>query len=42
MLGDFFKGGLGLLVNNAGIANAHGGPVEDMPLEAGTATLPST
>jgi NAD(P)-dependent dehydrogenase (short-subunit alcohol dehydrogenase family) len=34
MLGDFFKGGLGLLVNNAGIAHAHAGPVEDMPLEA--------
>jgi NAD(P)-dependent dehydrogenase (short-subunit alcohol dehydrogenase family) len=34
MLGDFFQGGLGLLVNNAGVANPHGGPVEEMPLEA--------
>ena len=34
MLGDFFKGGLGLLVNNAGIADAHAGPVEDLTLDA--------
>lgn len=33
MLGDFFRDGLGLLVNNAGIANPHGGPVEEMPLD---------
>jgi NAD(P)-dependent dehydrogenase (short-subunit alcohol dehydrogenase family) len=33
MLGDFFRDGLGLLVNNAGIADPHAGPVEDMPLE---------
>jgi NAD(P)-dependent dehydrogenase (short-subunit alcohol dehydrogenase family) len=33
MLGDFFRDGLGLLVNNAGITNPHGGPLEDMPLE---------
>ena len=33
MLGDFFRDGLGLLVNNAGIAGAHGPPVEEMPLD---------
>ena len=33
MLGDFFRDGLGLLVNNAGIADPHGGPIEEMPLE---------
>jgi len=33
MLGDFFRDGLGLLVNNAGIAHPHGGPIEDMPLD---------
>lgn len=32
MLGDFFRDGLGLLVNNAGIAEPHAGPVEEMAL----------
>jgi NAD(P)-dependent dehydrogenase (short-subunit alcohol dehydrogenase family) len=40
MLGDFFRDGLGLLVNNAGIADPHGGPLEEMPLESGTAISP--
>lgn len=33
MLGDFFAQGLGLLVNNAGIAGPHGGAIEEMSLE---------
>jgi NAD(P)-dependent dehydrogenase (short-subunit alcohol dehydrogenase family) len=33
MLDDFFRDGLGLLVNNAGIAGSATGPVEDLPLD---------
>lgn len=32
-LGDFLRDGLGLLVNNAGMADPHGGRFEEMPLE---------
>lgn len=32
VLGDFLRPGLGLLVNNAALANPHAGPIEDMPL----------
>ena len=39
MLGDFFRDGLGLLVNNAGIADPHGPPVEEMPLATWNRTL---
>jgi NAD(P)-dependent dehydrogenase (short-subunit alcohol dehydrogenase family) len=33
MLGDFFRDGLGLLVNNAGLADPATGPVEDLTLD---------
>jgi NAD(P)-dependent dehydrogenase (short-subunit alcohol dehydrogenase family) len=34
MLGEFFRNGLGLLVNNAAISDPHTGAVEDMSLDA--------